>query len=399
MRRGTNLPAVGSFNQNVVLDMIRRSPEGISRADIAAITGLVPQTISNAARRFIDDGLVVEAGTQVRGRGKPPTMLKLNPRSRYAIGVNLDPVFVECALVDLAGDVIAQAQTRPPSPDPDAVIAHIVAEIDALIESAGIDRDLVMGVGIGVPGPIDAERGVILDPPHMVGWRNVSLRDAVAEATGMQVVFDLAVTAFAAGEHWMGDTDRGNFAVIYMSLGVGTGLVLDGSVYRGKSGNAGDGGRIIVNASGIPRARSQQLGHLVTPPFLVEQAIDEGVLPAEVAMDDNYERLLADAADGSPGALGILHRAGRNLGSAILTLVNVLDLDEIVLGGTYWDGMAPYVLPAVESTVATSEFRSRRNRIVFSTASVDGSITAFGGACLVLDSVFSPTPSSLLIAR
>jgi predicted NBD/HSP70 family sugar kinase len=399
MRRGTNLPAVGTFNQTVILDLIRRSESGISRADIAALTGLAPQTISNSTRRLLDDGLVVEAGTRQQGRGKPPTMLRLLPQSRFAVGVNVDPIRIEYVLVDLAGEVVAQTDSRPPSPEePGAVIEHIAGEIESLIRAAAVERDRVLGIGIGVPGPIDADRGVILDPPHLIGWRNVPLRDALAAATGLDVVFDLAITAFAAGELWMGGGERRNFAVIYMSVGIGTGLVLDGSVFRGASGNAGDGGRIIVNDSGVPRARTQQLGHLVPPPFLVEQAIDEGYLAPDGNIDVQFMRLLADAGAGSPGALGILHRAGRNLGSAILTLVNVLDLEEVVLGGPYWADMEPFVLPATESTVQSSGLRSRHNPITFSKASFGGSIAAFGAACLVLDSELSPRPSALLIA-
>ena len=399
MRRGTNLPAVGSFNQSVILELIRRAPGGISRAEIAVKTGLVPQTVSNAAKLLVEQGIVVEAGTLVQGPGKPPVILRLEPRSRFAVGVHIDPGFVTYVLVNLAGQVVARSMHRTPSPqDPGAVVAEIVEQIASLARTAAVDKSRILGIGLATPGPIDAARGIMVDPPLMMGWWHVPIRDAVASAAGMDVVFDKEVTAAAAAEVWFGEPNRQNFAVIYLSAGIGTGLVLDGNVIRGATGNAGDGGRIIVYDSGVPKAPSQQLGHLVTPEYLVRQAIDEGVLPANPDdTETSFERLLADAEVGRPGALAILHRAGRNLASAILTLINVLDLPEIVFAGPYWERLSPLVFPTIAYVVQTSEIRSTRHAIKFSLSRVGVEIGAVGAACLVLDTLLSPRPSSLLI--
>jgi predicted NBD/HSP70 family sugar kinase len=231
-----------------------------------------------------------------------------------------------------------------------------------------------------------------------MGWWNVPIRDAVAAATGMDVVFDKEVTAAATAEVWFGGPDRQNFAVMYLGAGIGTGLVLDGNVVRGATGNAGDGGRIIVNDSGVSGAPSQQLGHLVTPEYLVRQAVEEGVLPASDGDTElGFERLLADAEFGRPGALAILQRAGRNLASAVLTLINVLDVPEIVFAGPYWERLKPLVLPTIAYVVQTSQLRSTRHAIKFGLSQVGVEVGAVGAACLVLDTVLSPRPSSLLI--
>ncbi len=404
MQRGTNLPAIGSFNQTVVLERIRRAPDGISRAELASATGLSPQTASNVVKRLVDDGLVEEAGTLIQGRGKPPMILRLRPRSRYAVGVHLDPAFITYVVLDLSGTVVAHAYRRPPAPqDPEAVIAHIAHEIDGLISAAGIDRRRVLGLGVGVPGPIDAELGIVLGQRLLVGWRQVPLRDALAAATGLNVVFDKNINAFAAAELWIGDGARRNFVAMYFSTGVATGLVLEGNIFRGATGNAGDGGRIIVNESGVPRARTQQLGHLVTPEFLVEQAVDEEVLLPGGDLEEQFDRLLTEAAAGDPGAMGILYRAGRNIGSAVVTLVNLLDVPEIVFGGPSWEQIEPFALPVIEHVVQTSDLRSTRHRVAFSTSTVGigtgAHVPAVGAACLVLDSALSPRASSLLLAE
>jgi predicted NBD/HSP70 family sugar kinase len=398
MRRGTNFSAIGSFNQTVILESIRRAPDGISRAEIAVQTGLVPQTISNAAKLLLEQGLVIEAGKVIQGPGKPSVTLRLEPRSRFAVGVHIDPGFITYVLVDLAGQIVAQSTHKTPSPqDPKAVVAEIASQIDALSRTARIDKKRILGVGLATPGPIDAVRGLIVDPPLMKGWWNVPIRDAVAAATGMGVVFDKEVIAAAAAELWFGDADRRNFALMYLAAGIGTGLVLEGNVVRGATGNAGDGGRIIVNDSGVPSAPSQQLGHLVTPEYLVRQAIEEGVLPASGDQETLFERLLAEAEFGRPEALAILQRAGRNLGAAVLTLVNVLDIPEIVFAGPYWERLKPLILPTIASVVERSQLRSTQHAIKFSLSRVGVEVGAVGAACLVLDTVLSPRLSSLLI--
>lgn len=399
MRRGTNLPAVGSFNQTVILELIRRAPEGISRAEIAVQSGLVPQTASNVVKQLLEQGLVVEAGKVIHGPGKPAVILRLEPRSRFAVGVHIDPGFITYVMVNLAGEIVARSSHRTPSPqNPKAVVAEIVAEIDALSRSAAVEKSRILGIGLATPGPIDAVRGVMVDPPLMMGWWNVPIRDAVATATGMNVVFDKEVVAAATAEIWFGGQDRPSIAVVYLGAGIGTGLVIDGTVVRGATGNAGDGGRIIVNESGVPGAPSQQLGHLVTPEYLVKQAIDEGVLPADAGETETaFERLLEEAEGGRSGALAILQRAGRNLASAVLTLINVLDVPEIVFAGPYWERLKPLILPTIAYVVQTSPIRSTRHEIKFGLSRVGVDVGAVGAACLVLDTVLSPRPSSLLI--
>lgn len=398
MDRGANLPSMGHFNQTVILELIRRAPDGISRAEIAVRTGLVRQTISNAVSQLLEKGLVVEAGTVIQGPGKPPVLLRLEPRARFAVGVHIDPGFVTYVLLDLEGEILAQSTHRTPSPkDPRAVIEEIAGEVERLAATAGVERGRILGIGVATPGPIDAVRGVMVDPPLMVGWWYVPIRDAVAEATGLSVVFDKEVVAAAAAEIWFAEPTRRDFALLYLGAGVGTGLVLDGIIRRGATGNAGDGGRIIVENSGVPDAPSQQLGHLVTPEYLVQQAVREGILPHGSGVDSGFDQLLSDAEAGRPGAIGILQRAGRNIASAVLTLVNVLDIPEVVFAGPYWERLKPLILPTIAYVVQTSEHRSTRHEIRFALSRVGLEVGAVGAACLVLETVLSPRPSSLLI--
>ncbi|MEK6342422.1 MAG: ROK family protein, partial [Curtobacterium sp.] len=121
--------------------------------------------------------------------GKPRTILRLEAGSRYAVGVHIDPAIVTYVLLDLAGTVVAQSTTSTPTADDPAEVVRTIADaLDALVVGAEVDVDTVLGVGIASPGPIDADAGVVLDPPFLPRWRDVPLRDALAEATGYPVL-------------------------------------------------------------------------------------------------------------------------------------------------------------------------------------------------------------------
>ncbi|MCU1422553.1 MAG: family transcriptional regulator [Microbacteriaceae bacterium] len=408
MARGTNLPAIGGFNQAVVLDLIRRTTLGLSRVEIAEKSGLAPQTISNASRRLIDEGLVVEAGKQITGPGKPRVILKLDPLSRYAVGVHLDPTIVTYVLLDLRGNVVAHDQARtPPAALPAEVVADVAAHIDALVDGAGISRDRLLGIGIAAPGPIDAERGVIVNPPLLEEWRDVPLRDAIAEATGLPVLLEKDVIAAAVAELWVaGDEARDDFVFFYLGTGIGVGLALEGEVLRGFSGNAGEGGTLVIPVAGLPeKRRSEMLGHLATPQFLVEQAVDAGVLaeapdPHDLsAVDDAFSRLVELADAGDAGANSILERAAGFIASGLVSIVNLLDVNEVVFGGPAWSRFGHRYRELIADLVSESPDRTTRYRVKTRDSSVGEDVAAVGAACLVLDASLSPRPSALLISN
>lgn len=408
MRRGTNLPAIGGFNQSVVLDLIRRTPGGLSRVEIAEKTGLAPQTISNSSKRLIDDGLIVEAGKQITGPGKPRVILKLDPLSRYAIGVHLDPTIITYVLLDLRGNIVAHERARTPQvTSPTSVLEVMSNSIDALVERAGISPDKLLGIGIAAPGPIDSARGVIVDPPLLESWRDVPLRDYLSDATGLPVVLEKDVIAAAVAELWTaGDEVREDFAFFYIGTGIGIGLALDGDVVRGFTGNAGEGGTLVIPSAGLPAGRqSDMLGHLATPQFLVAQAVEAGVLtsapPAHdlSAIDDEFTQLVALADSGNKGANAIMERAAGFIASGLVSIVNLLDVSEVVFGGPAWSRFARRYRDRVADLVSDSPDRKTHHRISMRDSSVGEDVAAVGAACLVLDAAMSPRPSTLLITN
>ena len=429
-RRGANLPSLGGFNRTVVLDAVRRSRDGLSRVELAGRTGLSPQTVSNVTRFLIDAGMIVESGTVVAGRGKPRTILRLEARSRFAIGVHVDPAVVTYVLLDLAGAVVAEATTSTPNAeDPDQVVRTMAAAVDGLVRRSGVAPDSVLGVGIASPGPIDAAAGVVLDPPFLPRWRDVPLRDALGDATGYPVLLEKDVTAAAVGEVFL---ERGaaarDFAFVYFGTGFGVGLVIDHEPVRGSGANAGDAGHIMVDQGSLAGTADGdgtrgEVGATVVPDRLVRIALERGIalgdglpsarVPADgtaapddcgiavdlAAVDRAWDALGTAIAAGDPAAQALAAEIGTVMGRAVVVIVNLLDLDRVVFGGPFWSRISAAALPAATAAISGSPILVPKHPVTVVESRRGTDVAAVGAACLVLDAALSPRASTMLIAH
>jgi predicted NBD/HSP70 family sugar kinase len=406
-RRGTNLPAMGDFNQSVILDAIRRTDVGLSRVELASTTGLATQTISNICRRLLDAGLIVEAGKASVGQGKPRTLLRINAEGRYALGVHLDPTVMTFVLLDLTGFVVARARQRTPSvTDPNSIVSSIAGALATLVESSGIARGRIAGVGVAAPGPIDIGRGTVVDPPNLAGWHRVPLRDALAEATGFPVILDKDVTAAAVAEMWGGGANgEGSFVFFYLGTGIGAGLVVRDEVVRGSSHNAGEIGHIVTDASG-PLCFCGQRGCIAvtcTPQALVEEAERLGVLGAgsvdTEAVDARFTELCGAAAAGDTVALEIIDRSAVRLAKAVAVVANVLDVDRVVFGGPFWARLSAHYLTRVPELLEQLRAARSIHRIAVTGSTLGEDVAAIGAGSLVLDNAITPNTKALLLAE
>lgn len=388
-RRGTNLPRMGDFNESVILDAIRRSPEGLSRVELAAATGLSAQTVSNICRRLLEAGLVAEAGKKSGRAGKPRTVLQIVPSSRYALGVHLDPAIVTYVVLDLAGRVVHSV--RRPTPtivDQESTITDMSDTIGAVIEASGADRDRILGLGLGVPGPVDLASGSVVAPPQLFGWGRVPLRDRLAEATGLPVRMDKDVIAAAIAERWAGAaTHSGNFLFFYIGTGSGMGVVVDDVVLRGASGNAGEVGGLDANC---------------TTRALVHEAVEAGVLeaghaPGLHAAGEQLAQLVDLAASGDRGAQAIIDRWARRVGTGVAAAATLLDSEMVVFGGPIWPLLSQRFMATVEPVITSWPFVEKSHDIRVVSTQLGEDVGAVGAACLVLDQTLSPEPQALLL--
>ncbi|MGO2745214.1 ROK family transcriptional regulator [Microbacterium sp.] len=397
---------MGDFNRSVILEAIRRAGDGLSRTELAGATGLSAQTITNITRRLLDDQFIEEAGRTIQGPGKPRTTLRLKATSRVSIGVHLDPAMLTFVLLDLTGAVVARTARRMPADDARRIIAAAAAEIEELIADSGIDREAITGIGVATPGPLDPARGTVIDPPKLHSWHRVPLRAALAEATGLRVMLEKDTTAAAVAELWTGDhPPDGSFLLVYLGIGIGTALVMDGDVVRGASHNAGEVGHIIVDPDGPECACGQRgcVEVVCTPQAVVERAERAGVFADDRlgsdagSVDARFTDLCDKAAAGDHMAISVLEGSAQHFAVLISALTNMLDVDCVVLGGPFWSRLSslflaqlPHLLERQSATRAVRDLPVRG-------AVVGDDVGAVGAGCVVLDEVLSPRAAALFL--
>jgi predicted NBD/HSP70 family sugar kinase len=402
MHMGTNLPKVGSYNRSVVLDAIQLG-NGISRVEIAMQSGLTPQTVSGIVRKLIEEGLVREDGAAPSSGGKPRAILRINAGARYAVGIHFDPSELTYVVADLSGHpVTTLRRPAPESAEPDTVIGEMAAAVRTVLSRSKVPREKVLGIGVGCPGPIDQERGMVVKPPQLFRWERVPIRQMLEERTAFPVTVDNDATAAAIGERWAGVARKAaNFAYLYLGTGIGGGLFLGGHVYRGSSTNAAEFGHITVETDG-PECYCGNHGCLeaVSNPAAIVAAASARLLAGEASRLNlstvDYQAIVEAALDGDPIAATVIDSVAGRLADAVVCLANVLDLDLIVLGGHATEGVGEWYRDAIARALRTRQ-AARRVHVARVTLSAIGPHAAsIGAAALVLHGEFTPSLSTLL---
>jgi glucokinase-like ROK family protein len=398
MRIGTNLPRIKHYNEGVVMEAIRVG-DGVSRVEIADRTGLTAQTVSNIVRRLLDLDLVAEDGHSSSGSGRRRVRLRINPDARHAVGVQVDGGETSFVVIDLSGRVISRArQSTRSERGPVAIINQIAESVIDLIDRAAIDPETILGLGVASPGPLDHVKGIVVNPPNLPGWREVTLADELRAKTGYPVIVDNDATAAAIGERWAGGA-RGvrNFAFVYMGVGVGAGLFLEDHIYRGTTTNAGEFGHLILNPEG-PQCFCGSRGCLEAycAPRAVVGAVSERLGRGESSTlasgrgDMEFEAIAVAALGGDRIAREEIQRSAYLLGCGVVGLVNMLDVELVVLGGRGFRRVGEIYRDVIEEVVRERVIgpEKRAARIELSTAGEDAG--AVGAASLLLDATYTP---------
>ncbi|WP_273847050.1 ROK family protein [Rubrobacter calidifluminis] len=346
---------------------------------------------------LMERGLVREAGVGVSTGGRPPMLLELVPRAYSAVGLEVGPRWLMAVVTDLNARVLVRSAT--PScmeRGPEELWARVRSVLEGVLAEAGkLESGDVVGIGLALPAPVfSGDRG--FSPPSYPGWGRFELVEKVEQEYGLPVVADNDANASALGEHLFG-AGRGFRQMLYVIAhrGVGGAVVIDGALYRGASGGAGEIGHTLVDVEG-PRCGCGRYGcleALVGHAAIVRRAVRVLRLAGERELAGReLERLtvddVIDAARAGDGlARGVLEETGKYLGIGIANAVNLLDPEVVVVGGVTVRA-GPLVLdPArrVFERRALSEM-ARRVRIVEGRLGEDAG--AIGAASLVLSRLF-----------
>ncbi|WP_188188189.1 ROK family transcriptional regulator [Nonomuraea sp. SYSU D8015] len=387
MQLGANLPKIGSYNRAVVLETIQAS-DGISRVQIAARTRLTAQTVSVIVRRLLEEGLVVEDGSVPSSGGKPRTILRVDPGAGYAVGVHFDPQEISCVLADLAGRPVARSHLAVRTAlSPEAVIRQMARAARRILREAGVPDGKVLGVGLACPGPLDGD-GVMVSPPRLPAWDQVPIKRLLCEHTRFPVTVDNDATAAAIGERWAGTArTTPSFAYLYLGTGIGGGIFLDNQVYRGRSMNAAEFGHITVEPDG-PECYCGNRG-------CVEALCCPSAI--EAALGVPHAAACAAAARGEPAAREVIERVARRLADAAVSVVNMLDIDLLVLGGPALREVGEIYREVIAQAVTDRALARRLHAVRVETSPIAADAAAIGAASLVFHATYAPRLRTTLL--
>ncbi|MEU6085571.1 ROK family protein [Streptomyces sp. NPDC047085] len=321
-----------------LLELVR-SGRAVTRGALQQATGLSRATVGQRLDRLFRAGWLREgAGGPVDSPlgGRPSITLEFDDSHAVVLAADLDTRHARAAVLTLTGEILAEhSGTLVVEDGPEAVLGELGRWFGELLTKTGHRAEEVCGIGLAVPGPVDSETGRVVQPPIMPGWDGYDIRGrlsrALTEHTGapaVPVLVDNDANLMAFGEQRTGYPDCSAFVLVKVSTGIGAGVVVDGSLYRGVDGGAGDIGHIRVGADALCRCGSYGCLAAVASGGAVARRLAESGVPA--ASGSDVRDLLAA---GHPEAAALAREAGRLVGDVLATVVTLLNPGVLMIAG------------------------------------------------------------------
>jgi glucokinase-like ROK family protein len=334
---------------------------GGSRHGMAEGLGFSKSKANALIAGLVEQGLLAEAGLQRSSGGRRPENLQLHSGLGVLLGVDIGATSLDVAVLRPDLGVLAHhGEPADVRAGPGVVLARVRALMRELLARSGFEAEQVIGIGIGVPGPVNFEIGQLVNPPLMPAWDSFSIRDYLREDYAAPVFVDNDVNLMALGELWRLKRSLSNFLVIKVGTGIGCGIVCHGEVYRGAAGSAGDVGHICVDQEG-PRCHCGNLGcveAMAAGPAITRMAVQAAEAGESAALAEclrahgRIEAIDVGQASraGDAAANAIVQRAGSLIGQMLASIVNFFNPSHVFIGGGI-TRIGPLFLAAVRQSV------------------------------------------------
>ncbi|WKA54727.1 ROK family transcriptional regulator [Planococcus shixiaomingii] len=387
MQRGT-FQLMKSVNKSIILNKIRTA-EPISRAQIAKETSLTPPTVSSIVKELMEQGLVRESVLGNSSGGRKPTMLHINTDAFYVIGVDAGPENVECVLTDLTGTILQRTSKVLENPlTNEQFLADLKETIFALLQSSEADQEKIIGIGVAMHGVVNVNTGTSLIAP-ILNLRNIPIKEVLEEEFNLAVKVENDARAMALGESWFGGHgDADSMVAVNIGRGVGAGIVMNGKLYHGAQGIAGEFGHMTIDING-EECECGNRGCLQT--FVSGTAIAKR---AEKQLKEQNGNLTGKdvfdlAESGSQSCVDLLEETGHVIGVGLTNLIHLINPGEIVLGGGVIKSekfLMPAALAAIQQKVLTPDARGTHVTV----SRLGDEATLLGAVSLLLVELFDP---------
>lgn len=375
---------------------ILRDGRARTKAELAALTGLARSTVSGRVDALLAAGLVRPAGEAASTGGRPPARVAFNPSAGVVLAVDLGATHATVAVADLAAQILT-SNTHPLdiAEGPERVLDSVISEGASLLQRQDIPALQLVGVGIGVPGPVEHSTGRPTNPPIMPGWDRFDVPGYVQRTFPVPVLVDNDVNILALGEHalqWSGVDD---LVFVKVATGIGAGIISGGQLQRGAQGSAGDMGHVQVpysHDSPRPPGDERDLEAIASGTAIAADLRAQGI-QASGSSD-----VVALVRAGHPAAIAATRQAGREVGEVLATVVNMLNPSVIVIGGSIARA-GEHLLAGVREVVYRRSIPLATQHLGIVQSQAGETAGVLGAAIMVTQQVLSPAAVDARAAR
>jgi glucokinase-like ROK family protein len=422
--KGADHHVLRELNRMLVLNYVREHGP-IARVDLARRTGLSRTTVSAIMDGLLREGLVREGSTQqaASSGGRRAILVHFNAAAGYLLGVDMGRSHLTILICDLAAHILAR-YSGPFDVDrgPEECLPWLIGELRALLEQHHIPWSQVVGVGMGMPGPMDASLQRTIRPPRMPGWDGVDVRSILARELAVPIYLDNDANLGALGESRYGaGIGVPHLTYVKVGTGIGGGLVMLGHIYRGSVGSAGEIGHVTVDPDG-PLCDCGNRGcleamvdaHMITRDAVEGISLRAGgaaphdaasvLSPLRTLKAPEVEDVVNASLQGDPAAVAALTHAGELIGVVLAGLVNLINPSLILLGGSVARA-GDLLLDPIRRAITARSFSVASAHLTVRAGALGDNATALGGVAMVTDAAFripmsmsSLGPSSFLLA-
>jgi predicted NBD/HSP70 family sugar kinase len=330
-RQGGTPRLLRAINERALFEVLRRDGP-LSRPQLARTAGLSKPTVSLALGNLETAGLVRLAGPATPSLGRTAMLYEFDPTAGYVVGIDIGRAWIRIAAADLAGEIVARRDDRNRERSATALVRTVSSVAHDVVAAAGLTWEQVAHTVVGGPGVFDPESDRLLHAPNLPGWSRPGVMSSLREALPPSVALDNDANLAAVGERTYGSgRDAETFVYLSVGTGIGMGIIIDGHLYRGAHGAAGEVGYLPVGDPGDTGRNARLRGILesaASADAVVRTAKQLGVEGASSA-----ERVFSAARRGDPPALAAVEAEGERLAVVVATVAAIIDPEFVLLGG------------------------------------------------------------------
>ncbi|WP_425262318.1 ROK family transcriptional regulator [Paenibacillus pectinilyticus] len=379
VKQGTNLEDVMDMNRSLIIKLMRK--RGIcSRAELAHESGLNQSTITNIINEMIGWGLVVETGVIDGKKGRRSIGIKLNSELYKVIGIRLARKMICVGLYDVEGNVFGFKQLPINRGDgPEAAFNKMKELVAETIKNNAIGK--VIAIGVATPGPLFRNEGRIVLMSHFPGWEKINIQEELMSMYGIPVYVEHDAKAGGLAEWWFGERNKDQGTLIYVAAGegVGAGIVVDGTLFRGSLGMAGEIGHMSINFNG-PKCECGHKGCLElygsTSAILKELSGQHSSLPS----------IWSALNEGNPAVQEVVKQAAWYLAFGLVNIVNCFNPNRIILGDEF-SGAGELLLDTVRKVIDEYALPDVSSKIIIELEAQNEDFMLMGAAAIAIENI------------